>query len=108
MTTQSPHRIQVGVPIIAADGKKVGVVKETEGNYFKVDARWKRDYWLTNDEVVAADENAVRLAISSREVNDYKLSKPAGASEDALLSAEQRAAQRERIERDIMGGGGWR
>ena len=108
MTTQSPFRVQAGTPVIAADGKKLGVVKETEGQYFKVDARWKRDYWLTMDEIVSADEGVVRLAISSNEVNDYKLSKPTGSSEDALLSAEQREAQRERIERDMMGGGGWR
>jgi hypothetical protein len=106
-TSNTTIQIEPGVPVIAADGKKLGTVKESDGQYFKVNVPWRRDYWLTCDEVVSADEGVARLAISSYEVGDYKLPKPGASNEDGLLSAQERNAQRERLERDLMNGG-WR
>ncbi|MCK9519198.1 MAG: hypothetical protein M0R74_09295 [Dehalococcoidia bacterium] len=107
MSTNSTIQLEVGTPVIASDGKKLGKIKEADGQYFKVDAPMRRDYWLTVDEVLSSDEGLARLAIASYEVNDYKLSKPGASNEDGLLSAQDRLVQRERIERDLMNGG-WR
>lgn len=68
-------------PIFTVDSKKLGTVKDVRGDYFKVNARWARDYWLSADEVLSADESEVRLVIPHDELNLYRMSKPgAGAS----------------------------
>ncbi len=94
-TTFTNRRItpEPGSPVVASDGKEIGRVKEVQDGYLKVDVRWGRDYWLSFEEVLSADEGKTVLIVPSDEVNLYKLRKPhaidvdhgdSGASSDWL------------------------
>lgn len=92
---------ETGTPIVASDGKRIGRVKEVQGDYLKVDARWARDYWLTCEEVFSADSEKTVLVIPSDGVNLYKRSKPRSSTEGEM-TVEAKIAQRESIERELM------
>ncbi len=105
----------IGKDVIAADGERLGRVKEVQGGYFAVDAPLARHFWLSAIYVATLSRfDELRLTLSSREIEDHKLDKPglepaqdsdAARAADSLLSDEQALAQRERMERDLLGQG---
>ncbi len=97
----------VGAQVFTRDGKKVGTVKELNGGSFKVGTHWRRGYWLSTDEVARANPANVHLLVDESELWAYKLERPASSGtavdplEDGLISADEREAQRLRMEREI-------
>jgi hypothetical protein len=59
------RRLTVGCP-----------VKELQGRFFKIDARFKPDYWLDVACVGAASERRVTLTLTDDEVGDFKIAEP--------------------------------
>ena len=47
----SVNQSMIGSPVYSQDGDELGTVMEVRGQYFKVDARMQRDYWLRSDTV---------------------------------------------------------
>ena len=99
----------VGYPVVDADGRDVGTVKEVRGGYFKVDAPMARDFWLSSAYVASVDAG-VRLSLSGDEVEEHHLDEPglepsadpdAADVQDAILSPEEALSQRERMEREL-------
>ncbi|MBI5947513.1 MAG: PRC-barrel domain-containing protein [Chloroflexi bacterium] len=97
----------VGAPVFTRDGKKVGTVKDLAGGSFKVGVHWRRDFWLSTDEVERANPFAVHLLVDDNELWAYKLERPAGVApevdphDDQLISDQERMLQRQRMEQEI-------
>ena len=66
-------RIQAGLPVMSADGKLLGKVKEVRGDTFKVDARWALNYWLGNEVVEHTIKGVVQLAVTKQAIGSVKL-----------------------------------
>lgn len=65
--------IRVGLPVFTLDNRQLGRVKELEEGYFKVDVRFRRDFWLATDQVAYVDERCVGMLFRSDEAELYKL-----------------------------------
>ena len=72
--TDAPLRI--GEPVYTLDNKRLGHVKEFSETHFKVDARFRKDYWLARDRIAYIDDNCVGMTWRSDEAELYKLSNP--------------------------------
>ncbi len=112
-TTSASHSLgpeTVGAAIFARDGDQFGYVKDVRGGYFKVDAPWARDYWLSCVYVARYEENQVWLSITKDEADEHRLEAPGlepsadphrATTQDAILSDDEALAQRERMEREL-------
>lgn len=109
-TSQSLGPEAVGAAIFTADGNQFGYVKEVRGGYFKVDAPWARDYWLSCTYIARHEGNQVWLNVTKDEADEHRLEAPgldpssdphAATTQDAILSDGQALAQRERMEREL-------
>jgi hypothetical protein len=60
------------IPVLTADGDKVGVLAGIDGPFMRV-ARgwWRRDVWIPTEYIGAADSREVRLAFSACSVARY-------------------------------------
>ena len=65
--------IREGLPVYTLDNKRLGVVKEIDDGYFKVDVRFRKDYWLATDQVAYVDEHCVGMLFRTDESELYKL-----------------------------------
>jgi hypothetical protein len=63
----------IGAPVTSADGKRLGVVKETRADRFLVDVRWAPDYWLGNEIIDNSSEELVQLLITREGIGPAKL-----------------------------------
>jgi hypothetical protein len=78
----------IGVPIFTQDGSRIGTMKEIRGRFFKVDAPFQPDYWLTEDHIASAMGSEVRLSFTEDRIGDYKLGDPEEAGyEEADVTA---------------------
>jgi hypothetical protein len=73
--TDSP--IRTGLPVLTLDNKRLGRVKEIAANHFKVDVRFRRDFWLAVDQVAYVDEDCVGMLFRADEAELYRLAGPA-------------------------------
>ena len=68
------YELRQGQHVYTTDGEKLGDVKEMRGQYFKVDASMKPDYWLSLDCVrgglVGGD--SVTVAFPKDQLGEYK------------------------------------
>lgn len=103
MLTAETLHVETGAPVVALDGKHLGKVKEVRDIYFKVDARWRRDYWLTTNEVMSADANQALLLIPSDEVNLYKMDRPGHDGLGRMGNEPDLSAHRRNYDRELMG-----
>ncbi|MGK2966691.1 MAG: hypothetical protein ACSLFM_13965 [Tepidiformaceae bacterium] len=107
MTTTTLERIRLdeGMPVVTLDGYRIGQVKDVSDHFFKVGVRWHRDFWLARSEVLAADGEGARLVFPREQLDTYKLARPSHEFEgaDGVLSPEEQAEQRARLERDLPG-----
>ena len=111
LDTQQTFDLEPGTPVFAADGNRLGTVKEVEGTYFKIDVRLARDYWLDQDCIAYTGETGVTLALASEDVGTYKLKNPrqdltieeprTDPGQDSLITTEEQMDQRERMERQL-------
>ncbi len=69
--------------IYASDGKELGTVKEVRGDYFKVDAPMKPDYWLPCDIVTGQTGDSLTTAFASNQISGYKHEEPPRAAAGA-------------------------
>ena len=76
-----------GLEVFTLDNKRLGTVKEMAENHFKVDVRFRRDYWLSNAQIAYVDEHCVGLLFRSDEAELYKLT---GPSDDNLARSFER------------------
>lgn len=72
-TSQSSSTVHVGARVMSADGKQLGVVKDTRYDRFLVDARWAPDYWLGTETVDNVSEDQVQLYITKEGLGSAKL-----------------------------------
>jgi hypothetical protein len=70
------RQLTVGCPVYTEDEEKLGEIKELQGRFFKIDARFKPDFWLDVACIGAASERRVTLNLTDDEVVDFKLAEP--------------------------------
>jgi hypothetical protein len=68
--------INVGTPVVTADGKELGKVKEVSGSCFKVDAPMRPDYWLGSDLASNMSGGIIHLTISEEMLDEAKMDSP--------------------------------
>ncbi len=103
-TTGVDPTIAPGLVVYTIDNKRLGRVKETTETHLKVDARFRRDYWLARTRVVYVDERCVGMHFRKDELDLYRMSDPHG-QEFAARSFETRNSPREGLtDRDVRGG----
>lgn len=69
--------LRKGCPVFTSDGEELGQVKEVQGDYFKVDASMKPDYWLACSSVRTDTTSDVRVSFRKDQLDTYKRSEPA-------------------------------
>ena len=62
-----------GAPIFTLDRHKLGVVKELREGRFRVDARWRSDYWLPTSAVRHTSAGAVEVEFPKASLKHVKL-----------------------------------
>ncbi len=102
--TSTMHRPRSGDSVWTADGEQFAYVKETQGDYFKLDVPMAQDFWLSCTHISGISDGKVRLKFAKDEIDDHRLDEPgvdSPATGDAVISADQMVEQRERMERDL-------
>jgi len=100
-------RVREGDPVVTEDGKQLGTVAGVDGQCIKVGAPLTRDYWLHGDSILDAGAGMVHVCFQRKDLNAYKLDKPAAsedpavAQEDAVLPPGEQLEQRQRMEREL-------
>lgn len=73
MTTSRGTNLKIGAPVMSADGKQLGHVKEARIDRFLVDVRMAPDYWLGTETIDDVSEELVQLVITKEAVGAAKL-----------------------------------
>lgn len=71
--SRSGTAIQVGSRVVSADGKQLGIVKDSRADRFLIDVRWAPDYWLGTETVDNADDELVQLILTKEGIGPAKL-----------------------------------
>jgi hypothetical protein len=109
-STAADLGLEPGSTVVAADSKRLGVVRDVRGPYFKVHRRFfGGDRWFDVDDVVAVFDDQVVVEFARRAagkhqvpaevVNDARLD----ARADHLLDESQLSEQRQRMEQELGG-----
>ena len=93
-----------GLDIYTIDNKRLGRVKEMTGTHFKVDARFKRDYWLSKTRVVYVDDRCVGMHFRKDELDLYRMSDPYGQEFVNRTFSQPKSARDGVVDRDVRGG----
>ena len=73
MVVTSTDSIQAGDKVMTADGKELGTVKEVEGDRFKVERRFFKDYWLAKEFVDHVSGGIVQLILTKEAIGAAKV-----------------------------------
>jgi hypothetical protein len=73
------HDAPIDAEIFTSDGDKIGVVREVQGGFFKVNAAMQPDYWLPMHCISSATGNRVLLDFPKDRLGDYKTDNPLAA-----------------------------
>ena len=65
-----------GANVLTADHERLGTIKETTGDCFKIDAPMAPDYWLASDTIATMEGENVILRFRRDEINDLKMGLP--------------------------------
>ena len=57
-----------GMTIISRDGRRIGKLKTAQDGYFRVDARFAFDYWLSTQIIESLEDGAIHLAIDKAQI----------------------------------------
>lgn len=68
--------LRMGEPVFTLDNKRLGTVKDVTETHFKVDAKFRKDYWLARDRIAYVDAECVGMSWRSNEAELYKLNDP--------------------------------
>ena len=105
--------MQVGCPIVTADGEQIGTLAEIADEAVKVNAPLRRDFWIDADYVRSCDRGRVELSFIRQDLGAYRLdayrtgdlSKPddpvAEGKADHVLSETEQLDTRLRMEREL-------
>jgi hypothetical protein len=88
-----------GERVLTADGHEIGRVKEFTGAHFKVDVRWRKDFWLETGLVTGIDGDTVMLNVVRDDIDQFRQEHP--SSGDALLDTEEQMRQRRLMEEQL-------
>ena len=105
-----PDSISAGREVYSAEGEKLGTVSEISGSYLRVDAPWKRDYWLSAD-YIDRTNGGVYMNFPKSQLDHYKLAQPGLEPDEdpmreisrdaAIISEEEQLEQRARMELEL-------
>lgn len=104
--------VKVGTGVRTSDGVELGLVKEISGDFIKVDAPLRADYWINADYVLGAGTEGVELAFAKGDLGAYKRDKPgllddedplsSEAAVDVVIGEDEQIEQRIRMERQLV------
>ena len=57
-----------GMAIFSRDGRRVGKVKAVQDGFFRVDARFAFDYWLSVRTIASLHDGAIELGINKAQI----------------------------------------
>ena len=110
MTTTEPNKtgvdpiVATGLEVYTIDNKRLGRVKETTETHFKVDARFRRDYWLAKTRVVYVDDRCAGMHFRRDELDLYRMNDPYGQEFANRTFSQPKSARDGIIDRDVRGG----
>jgi len=103
--------VKLGTRVRTSDGVELGLVKEISGDFLKVDAPLRADYWINADYVLGAGAEGVELTFAKGDLGAYKRDKPgllddedplsSEAAVDVVMGEEEQMEQRIRMERQL-------
>lgn len=75
------HRVQIGTPVIASDGKMLGTVQEKrmDGLYVVSERPSREDYLVTAQDIGHIDADGVHLVVNVSQAMRAQASEPGGA-----------------------------
>lgn len=103
--------VKLGTRVRTSDGVELGLVKEISGDFLKVDAPLRTDYWINADYVLGAGAEGVELTFAKGDLGAYKRDRPgllddedplsSEAAVDVVMGEEEQMEQRIRMERQL-------
>lgn len=101
---EAARALEPGSSVYSADGERIGQVLEVQDTFVKVDAPFRRDYWLNAAYVLLRDDGRVETSFTKRDLEAYKLERPALDIEDPTRSpaADTIVAEAEQMEQRIQ------
>ncbi len=106
---EAARALEPGANVFSADGDRIGQVLEIQDQFVKIDAPFKRDYWLNAAYVLLRDDGRIETSFVKRDLDVYKLAAPGIGDEDpaqaavpdAAIDTDQQTAQRINMEREL-------
>lgn len=105
MNTGVDPVITTGLDVYTIDNKRLGRVKEMTDTHFKVDARFRRDYWLAKARSIYTDDRCVGMHFRKDELDLYRMNAPHGQEfANRNFASPPKSAREGVIDRDVRGG----
>jgi hypothetical protein len=110
VTTQlKPSEAAIGFDVFTVDGLPVGRVGEIAGDFMRIDAHLRPDFWLRLDDATNVEARSVTLAYPKDALAQHMHSSPqphAGeftpvGADPVLLDEEEQRSQRAAMEREL-------
>ncbi len=103
--------VEMNTPVRTSDGAELGLVKEIAGDFIKVDAPLRADYWINAEYVLSGGAEGVELSFAKGDLGAYKRDKPglvddedplsSEAAVDLVIDEDEQIEQRVRMERQL-------
>lgn len=92
-------RLELGIPVLTADGKQLGKVGDLAAQHFKVHRSIRSDYWIEDSNIADVDDRGVVVTFTRDDLESYKLDHPQAA--DVMLDTEEQRQQRAAMEAEL-------
>jgi hypothetical protein len=101
---EAARMLEPGSSVYASDGERIGQVLEVQDTFVKVDAPFRRDYWLNAAYVLLRDDGRIETSFARRDLDAYKLERPDTDIEDPpkMPAADTVIAEAEQVEQRIQ------
>ncbi len=76
MTMMNDSMPPIDAKVMSSDGEDLGMIKETSGGMFKVNAPMMMDYWLSNSTIASSTPMEVKLSFMKEKLGDMKKDEP--------------------------------
>jgi hypothetical protein len=82
-------KLEPGVLVFTRDGEELGRIKELTETHMKIDARLKRDYWLSASDLIGLDSGVARVDFVAKdlELHQFETPEPTAHSPSPMLDA---------------------
>ena len=87
------NQVRIGDIVMSADGKDVGTVKELGDTCFRIAAKRRRDYWLSNSAVEGRDAGIAVLFFESNRLGEATVEVESHAASTRTRSSPRRVVQ---------------